>query len=188
MEKAQQNTLDTEMVWTEYRSAIKSFLHSRISNPQDVDDVLQEVLIKTHAKLDTLKSEESIKPWLFRVAHSAIVDFYRKNRGTNEVSAEELWYAEPDDEMRVELSKCAVAFLKALPDETAALLIAIEMDGESQKSYAADHGMSYSTLKSRVQKGRAELKRLLHRCCDVSFDGRGQVMDFNSKSGNCGSC
>ena len=41
-------TLKLEDVWTQYQQAVKSFLHSKVSNPDDVDDLQQEILIKTY--------------------------------------------------------------------------------------------------------------------------------------------
>ncbi|MGK7936165.1 MAG: hypothetical protein AB4206_10270 [Xenococcaceae cyanobacterium] len=35
---------------------MRQFLLSRIKNPADVDDLLQEILIKTYRNLDTVKS------------------------------------------------------------------------------------------------------------------------------------
>ena len=68
-----------EDTWLEYRSSLRSFLSSRIQDPEEVDDLLQEILIKTHKKLHTIRSEHSIKAWLFQVANNAIMDFYRKH-------------------------------------------------------------------------------------------------------------
>ena len=48
-----------EDVWFEYRSGIKAFLHTRVSAAEEVDDLLQEILIKTHKSLPVLKSEKN---------------------------------------------------------------------------------------------------------------------------------
>ena len=71
--------------------------------------------------------------------------------------------------------------------QTAELLTAIELNGISQKDLAIEHGVSYSTLKSRVQKGRQQLRQLFEDCCQFSFDQHGNVIDYDSKS-NCKDC
>jgi hypothetical protein len=57
------------------------------------------------------------------------------------------------------------------------LLHAVDIEGIAQRDLAAARKLSYSTLKSRVQKARVSLKRQIIACCDVSFDARHQVVD-----------
>ena len=83
---------------------------------------------------------------------------------------------------------CVASFLDALPEETSALLRAIELEGVSQKDYAAREGVSYSTLKSRVQSGRKQLRGLFEQCCDIALATDGSVLDYTRKSDGCGGC
>ncbi len=46
--------LDIEQIWLDYRSRIKAFLHSKVSNPADVDDLLQEISIKTFTGISSI--------------------------------------------------------------------------------------------------------------------------------------
>ncbi|MEM9091559.1 MAG: sigma factor-like helix-turn-helix DNA-binding protein, partial [Cyanobacteria bacterium P01_F01_bin.53] len=87
-----------------------------------------------------------------------------------------------------ELSNCIEPFIKALPKKSALLLEEIDLKGKSQKEYAQSQGISYSTLKSRVQKSRAELRELFEECCVFSKDGNGNIKDFEAKSGKCKGC
>jgi RNA polymerase sigma-70 factor, ECF subfamily len=178
-----------ETIWSEYQSSLKAFLHSKISNPSDVDDLLQEIILKTYSSLDTLKEEDSIKPWLFQIANRTIIDFYRKSsRHNNDLNTEDLWYGDNEHDVKTELSNCITPFIKALPADMAELINAIEIEGKSQKAYAEELGVSYSTLKSRVQKGRKELRTLFDECCHYSLDKFGNLIDFDKKSDNCRNC
>jgi RNA polymerase sigma-70 factor (ECF subfamily) len=181
--------MNLESIWQEYSTSLRAFLHSRVSNDADVEDLLQEVLIKTHQNLDTVASSEKIKPWLFQVTNNTIIDFYRKKGRTKDVSAADLWYAE-DDDVGVEqaLAKCVEPFIRALPTKSADLLLAIDIEGQSQKDYAKKAGISYSTLKSQVQRGRARLRTLFDDCCSLTLDKHGNVVEFQAKSGGCESC
>ena len=67
--------MNIEEIWQEYRAAIKRFLHSKVSNEADVEDLLQEILIKTYSNLHTVKEQASIKAWLFQIANHVIIDF-----------------------------------------------------------------------------------------------------------------
>ena len=180
--------MNIEAVWSEYQISIKRFLHSRISDAVEIDDLLQEILIKTYSNLHLVNSEQSIKSWLFQIANRTIVDFYRKRSKVQPISANELWYDEDRQEAQQELSQCVEPFINALPKETSKLLREIDLKGQSQKDYAKSHGIGYSTLKSRVQKGRNQLRSLFEDCCHLSLDQHGAIIDFDPKSNNCEKC
>jgi len=177
-----------EDIWQEYSTSLRKFLYSRVSNDEDVEDLLQEVLIKTHQNLDTVVSSEKIKPWLFQLTNNTIIDFYRKKGRAKDVSAADLWYAEDDVVVERELAQCIEPFIRVLPKKSADLLLAIDIEGQSQKEYAAKAGVSYSTLKSQVQRSRAKLRTLFDDCCSLALDKHGNVVEFTTKSGGCDSC
>ena len=180
--------MNFEQIWSEYRASLKSFLHSKVSSPEEVDDLLQEIMIKIYENLSTVKSESSLKSWLFQVANHTIIDFYRKGAKLSKLQHEEFWYSEKNYEVKESLSQCVIPFINALSIESAELLKAIDLKGQSQVSYAQEHGISYSTLKSRVQKARRELRVLFEDCCHFTFDSRGNIADFEEKSRGCEYC
>ncbi|MEH6577820.1 MAG: RNA polymerase sigma factor SigZ [Amphritea sp.] len=185
--------MNIEDVWAEYRASLKAFLHSKVSDPDEVDDLLQDILIKTYGNLHTLKSASSVKSWLFQIANNVIIDFYRKRAksrelSTGDISADNLWYGETNPDIRQALSRCVEPFIDALPYETGELLTAIDLHGQSQKDYAGELGISYSTLKSRVQKGRSLLRDLFDECCHFSLDQHGNLIDYDTKTKNCKKC
>ena len=159
-----------------------------MSDSAEVDDLLQEILIKTYNNIHTVKSEDSIKPWLYQIAKNSIIDFYRKQAKKRELTADELWYEQDDEDIRQSLSDCIELFIRALPADSAALLTEIDIKGQSQKAYAKASGISYSTLKSRVSKGRRELRGLFEQCCHFSLDKHGNLVDFDPKSDSCDNC
>jgi len=170
-----------DAIWHEYKSALKGFLHSKIANEQDVEDLLQEVLIKTHANLHTLKQEKSVKAWLFQVANNTIIDFYRKKAKQVPLEPEEEEWLHEGHLAKAEITQCIVPFVQALPTEHAELLSAIDLHGMSQKAYAKAQGISYSTLKSRVQKSRALLKQKFDECCHFEQDKFGAIVGYERK-------
>lgn len=180
--------IDVEGVWNQYRAQIEAFLHSKISNSDEIDDLLQEIFIKIYKNLSSLKSERSVKAWLFQIANHAIIDFYRKRSKIKTISTEDLWFEQRNHQLQQELSQCVEPFINALPKETADLLTEIELNGRTQKEYANALGVSYSTIKSRVQKGRKLLKSLFEECCHFSLDKNGSVIDFDQKSKHCKYC
>ena len=184
-------SLVLEQVWTEYQQALKSFLYSKVSNHADVDDLLQEILLKTYHNLSSVNKADSVKSWLFQVANRTIIDFYRqraREQRDGELNEEDLWFEQADANLDQQLAQCVRPFINALPQQQSQLMEAVELNGQSQKQIAEKVGVSYSTLKSRVQKGRLELKKLFEDCCTLQLDKRGNLLDCEKKSNGCNHC
>lgn len=180
--------MNVESVWREYQMSLKIFLHKNVANPDDVDDLLQDILLKSYQNLHRIHDNKKVKAWLFRIANNTIIDFYRRRGRNQNVEKEELWYSQSDKSVLHQLSLCVVPFISALPRQEAELLTAIEINGVSQKEYAVQHGIKYSTLKSRVKKSRQLLFNLYNNCCDLSLDEYGNLIEFQEKSVSCKQC
>lgn len=177
-----------EQIWSDYRGALRGFLLKRVGDADDVDDLLQDILIRTHRHLPELRDRDRLRPWLFAIARNAVTDFYRASGRGADLIADDLWYGADEETALSEMESCLRPFLKGLDPAQAALLEAIDLGGIAQKAYAQDHGIAYSTLKSRVASARADLRRLFDRCCSSRIDARGNVMEFTQKGDGCGPC
>lgn len=180
--------MSIETIWSDYQVALKRFLHSKVASEADVEDLLQDILLKTFNNLHTIKEQSSVKAWLFQIANHTIIDFYRKKGRKKDVVVEEVWPQQDEREIKKEMSACIVPFINALPAEQADLLMAIDINNQSQKEYAEALGISYSTLKSRVQKSRKQLKEVFDQCCHFEVDKQGNLYDFERKSTGCNPC
>lgn len=180
---------------SKYQSAIRSFLHTKVSNPSDVEDILQDILIKIHRNIHSLKEDTSLKSWIYQISKNAVIDFYRKNGTSRQLHADDFWLSEQqscDEDMTASehmLAKCVEPFIQALPKDNADLLMAIYINNQSQKAYAEQYNISYSTLKSRVQCARKQLYKLFHDCCEFSVDIHGNIIDCTHRDKNiCSNC
>src|SRR5215470_11716615 len=61
-------------------SRLRNFVRRRVANPEDVEDVLQDVFSELVESFQLMRPIEHIGPWLFRVARNRIIDLYRKRR------------------------------------------------------------------------------------------------------------
>lgn len=182
-----------ESIWAQYRAGLKAFLHTKIGNAADVDDLLQDILIKTHQNLAQVRSQDSVKSWLYQIANHSIIDFYRRNKTFSELHQEEslseaMWLEEQERDIKREISGCVQPFIQALSEQDSELLTAIDIHGESQREYAENLGISYSTLKSKVQKARRELRSVFDDCCQMQLDTKGNLMGYDSKKPSCNKC
>jgi RNA polymerase sigma-70 factor (ECF subfamily) len=86
------------------------------------------------------------------------------------------------------LVQCMEPFLQSLERETVDMVFSIETECHSQKFYAEQHIISYSTLKTQVQKGRRQSRELYGRCCSSTFDQCGNLLGYDLKLKNCKKC
>ena len=186
--------MDIQKIWQEYRDQLRQFLRLKIDNPSEVDDLLQEILIKTYHHLNTIKEPDKLPAWLFQVTRNMLVDYYRKS-GTERLrpnlDEKAMWVdseLDDDEHVRQELTTCIRPFLNQLPDPYREAIEAVDLQGASQKELAVQMGLSHSAIKSRVQRGRRMLKAMFQECCRYTLDVRGNLVDFEVKSSSCQTC
>ena len=68
----------SETSWQELTRALRSYVGRRVTNPEDRDDLVQDILLRIHRSLASLKGRTSPGPWIYGIAHNAVVDHWRK--------------------------------------------------------------------------------------------------------------
>ena len=183
--------MELKQLWQEYEDRLRQFLLSRVKNPADVDDLLQEILIKTYQHLNTVKKPEKLLSWLFQIARNTLIDYYRKSRVETSrqdiVKGAMLTDEEPEqyEQVRRELTNCIRPFLNQIPEKYREAIEIVDLQGSSQKELAKKLGLSYSAVKSRVQRGRSMLRAKFEECCRCESDVRGNVVDYEVKANGC---
>lgn len=79
----------SESSWQELIRAVRSYVGRRVPNPEDRDDLVQEVLLRVHRGLTSLKNQTSPGPWIFGIAHNVVVDHWRKRGRARSVPIDE---------------------------------------------------------------------------------------------------
>jgi RNA polymerase sigma-70 factor (ECF subfamily) len=64
----------------------------------------------------------------------------------------------------------------------------VDLEGLTQQAAAVKLGLSLSGTKSRVQRGRRQLKRMLEVCCTIELDRRRGVTDYDVRDQQAHSC
>ena len=174
-------------IWEQLSEDLRAFIRRRVPDDATADDLLQDVFVRIHERLDQLGEDERVAAWVYRIARNRIADHYRQQRPSAplpELAAEE---PEPSDvPLRNQLvGAWLAAMIEQLPDTYRDAVRMVELEGLSQVEVARRLGLSVSGAKSRVQRGRAELRRILDRCCHVELDRRGNVLDITSRDRCC---
>ena len=113
--------MEFKQLWQEYSDRLRQFLLSRVKNRTDVDDLLQEILLKTYQHLNTVQEPEKLLSWLFQIARNTLIDYYRKSGAEtsrqDSVKGAMLTDSEPEqyEQVRRELTNCIRPFLNQLP-------------------------------------------------------------------------
>lgn len=180
----------TPDIWSQFSDKLRGYIGKRVNNSDDADDILQDVFLKIHSKLDTLDDQSRIGPWVYRIAQNAVTDFYRKRAATPTVpgtDTEDPPAPSDDDATGIDLTPWLRGAIQELPDTYRDAIQLSEIDGLTQQAVADRLGLSLSGAKSRVQRGRQRIKEMLLACCHVELDRRGNIIDVERRS-DCKFC
>jgi RNA polymerase sigma-70 factor (ECF subfamily) len=180
---------------------LRAFIGRRVRNQPDVDDLVQRVMLQIAKGLTSLRDAERLYAWVYRTARNVIVDYYRSSSAQREVAsggAEDLSAAGgesqapfEDDERAAlhELAACMTPMIRQLPPAYREAVTLADLEGVNQADAAARAGVSISGMKSRIQRGRQQLKAVLEECCRVQLDRRGTIVAYDPrKPDSCGPC
>lgn len=114
-----------ERVYDEHVVGIYRFIHARVGNHPDAEDLTAQVFVRAVEQLDTDREPGQIAAWLYRVAHNATADYWRAFYRLPVIGTEQVapgWEpaddgagqrAEPDDRAAARVE----AVLRRLPDQ-----------------------------------------------------------------------
>jgi len=167
--------------WEELSTRLRPFIARRVASDADADDILQDVLLRMHKGLPSVRDEDLLSAWMYRVARNAIADQGRSrarhplsDRDGEENAADP--FEEDDGAVAREVAQYLGAFVALLPSPYREAITLTELEGRTQKEAAEMLGISVSGMKSRVQRGRAKLRQMLETCCEIALDARGRVV------------
>ena len=176
-------------IWHEFAEKLGQFIRARVADPATAEDILQDVFVKIQKRLGRLHDPAKLEGWIYLIARNAIIDHYRTRKETVELP--DTLPAEPDrDEGEVEELKAAFRrMIYSLPEPYREAVVLTEFDRLTQQQLADRLGISLSGAKSRVQRGRAQLKEMLDECCTFEFDRRGKVIGCSPRAmAGCDEC
>ena len=179
--------LGHEAAWNDLTVDLRKFISRRITNRADAEDVLQEALVKIHRNVERLAADSNVYAWVYRVTRNSIVDHYRKHRPDVSLDTaadlpEDLAKEVASRDVMGEIADCLQPMIAYLPAKYREALVLADLEGLTQGEVAARLGLSLSGAKSRVQRAREQLKKILFDCCQFEFDCRGKVVEYRCKN------
>ncbi len=163
-----------ESIWREYQPAMAVFVRSITSlGTQDVEDIVQEIMLKVYSKLHLYNPLRDFKVWIYSVARNHCIDRFRRQAGTSDKEAEwndpagiPLTCAEPSPEEVViagELHHIIESHLAALNSVDRQISFLRFSERLSYKKIGRILGLPTGTVKYRVHVIRAGLRKMLER-------------------------
>lgn len=172
--------------YSSLRAKLLRLLTYKTGSAEVAEDLLHEVFRKALAARQAKQLPSNLAGWLYTITKNTLTDYYRSQRPSVELPED----LAGDDvaEGSAMLSPCLLPFIRQLPDIYQIVLIAADIDERPLQSIADEQGVSLSAIKSRVSRGRQQLKRLLLSCCEITLHRSGAVEDYKPKQSDSDCC
>jgi len=149
-----------------YLPGVRRRIASMVRNTADVDDLLQEVLLKVWRHLSTFRSQSSFRTWMTRVAINEALQSYRREqrRPICQGVADFDTFASPNESAlqsltRAEVTRVVRKAVVELPAKYRQVLILREFEQLSVQEIAQSLHSSIPAVKTRMFRARLMLQR-----------------------------
>ena len=160
-----------EDVVRDHSARVYRLAYRLTGNTHDAEDLTQEVFVRVFRSLSSY-SPGTFEGWLHRITTNLFLDMARRRQrirfeGLGEETTARLSGAEPTPAQVFDdrhFDGDVQAALKALPPEYRAAVILCDIEGLSYEEIADTLGIKLGTVRSRIHRGRAQLREALeHR-------------------------
>ena len=136
---------------------------SVVHDQEMAEDLTQETFVHAYRHLSTFRMEARLSTWLWRISHNLSLNYLKKQRGVEQEFREELLpqkilACEEIDEEKVLKIREAMKHL-SLKHRTVFEMYTLQH--MPQKQIAAELGISYGTVRSRIHYARQKIRKLL---------------------------
>lgn len=147
----------------EYEKPLYFHIRRMVVSHDDASDILQNTFIKAYTKLWLLRSEDGLRPWLYRIATNEALDFLRKSgrsEGLDEKLQEQIAGGENVDyinDAEINLQKVLVS----LPEKQRLVFSLRYYDEMDYDEISKITGMSIDTLKVNYHYAKDKVKKYI---------------------------
>jgi len=153
-----------QRLYQENLGPVYRYIYSKVRNREEAEDLTAQVFLKAVRRVDLTRDTHSMRAWLFQVARTTVVDYWRIHYRGAASSLEDLletgWQGPVDEELPLAQSNSAEervqGILQALPERDREVLTYRFLLNLSLRETAERMGMTESNIK--VMQFRA-LKR-----------------------------
>jgi RNA polymerase sigma-70 factor (ECF subfamily) len=184
--RANEDAAYDELVRT-YHASIYHVACRMLGDPGEAADVTQDIFVKVFRNIARFKGEAALKTWIYRIAFSEILNrlrWFRRRYRHSTVSLDEAdgngngaiqlrdEYPTPDAILESKERKTAIQkAIWKLSSQHRSIIVLRDIEGFSYGEIAEILGISIGTVKSRLARARADLKKCLMRYLSVKRIG-----------------
>ncbi|MGE5245666.1 MAG: RNA polymerase sigma factor [Betaproteobacteria bacterium] len=152
-----------ETVYRQHAPRIYALACRIAGSTAEGEDLLQEIFLQAHRKLDTFKGDAALGTWLYRLATNYCLDFVRSRRAKMERVTDPLETAAvPPARRETPLARIDLErAIAQLPDGCREAFVLHDVEGYDHREVGRLLGIAEGTSKSQVFKARARLRALL---------------------------
>ncbi len=155
----------------ESRRQFLSFIQGRVESAEAAEEILQAAFLKGIERGGSLRDEETVVAWFYRLLRNAIIDHYRRRnsaRRAAEALVHELeTHAAPGDSTKEDICACVSALLETLKAEYQEALRTVDLEERSLGQLAAQAGITANNAAVRVHRAREALRKQVAVACGV---------------------
>jgi RNA polymerase sigma-70 factor (ECF subfamily) len=145
------------------------------------EDIVQDTLAKAFYALSLSEDVPPLRPWLFRIAHNAAIDFLKGHgRKLTDVHAEIEEIAGFEDKPDPAVVRAALARFLSLPVTQRSAVILKDVLGHSLEETAETMGTTIMAVKAALVRGRGKLLQEEHREAEVAAATRAELDRYAS--------
>lgn len=174
LEFQQNDTLKAfEILVQRYKNPLTNYVFRFLGNYEACFDVVQETFIKVYRYKDSYSSIAKFSTWIYTIAGNLARTEYQKQKrkklfSINTYGQENENYEIPDENYRPDIitdsgikNEIIQKALLKISNAYREAVILRDIQGQSYEEIAEIMGISVGTVKSRINRGRAQLKKLL---------------------------
>lgn len=158
-------------VYVQDSEKLGRFVHNRVKNEYDAEDLIQEVWTRFYQQLQKGQPLENDRAWLFYVARNLVTDYYRSQARRRQTMTgtelETLNVADPSEnpvraQEAQEIWDRVNLAASQLSDAHRQAFWETEVDGKSFKELADETGLNMGTLLSRKHYAVRALRKMMN--------------------------
>ena len=150
----------------------------QMKNPEDAEEVTQDVLLKVYRKIGAFRGDSALSSWIYRITFNTAMSRLRSSKleraaqhherrddqdeGRRPMLQPADWSHMPDEELlRAQLRRAVMTAIQDLPEIYRVPVVLRDIEGLTTEEASTRLHVKDQTLKSRLHRGRLLLRERL---------------------------
>ena len=164
-----------EILINRHNQRISSFIYSKVLDKEVTEDIFQDTFIKVikTLKRGSYSEEGKFLPWVMRISHNLIIDYFRKNKRMPKFEGSDdfnIFSVIKDDKLNAEkqlikeqIDSDLSVLIEELPEDQKEVLVMRIYKDMSFKEIAENTDVSINTALGRMRYALINLRKIIER-------------------------